>query len=94
MKRKSKVVEKPKRRRRKKPTENTLDGWAGIILKKKRKRVRKHKGEMVICCNNKCWYEGDCPHKKKHMHTEACENDFCSLMGIKTNCRKATEGDV
>ncbi len=72
MKRRIKTIEKPKRRR--------------IMRKKKVKRRRIKNKKMVICGNHKCWFEGTCPHKKPHVFTEKCEQDFCSLINIRTGC--------
>jgi len=79
MKRKSK--DKPKRKRVKRIES----------VKPKRKRRMRTKKEMVICANHTCWYQGTCEHKRPHPYSKRCEQDFCSLMGIKTICKKVKE---
>jgi len=54
----------------------------------KPKRRKRKKRIVVICDNNKCWYDGICAHKKPHRYSKECKQTFCSLIGIKTECKK------
>lgn len=60
------------------------------VEKPKRKRVKK---VLYICDCNRCWYNGPCPHKTPHAYSKKCETDFCSYMGIKTECKKVRKNN-
>ena len=61
------------------------------MKRKKRKRIRIKKEPVIVRCNynhGQCWYKENCPHKKPHEWTVACENDFCSMVKAKAGCDK------
>ncbi len=62
----------------------------------KRTRKRSRKPQLYICkkatgAEGKCWYTGNCPHRKPHAKIirddlDMCVVGFCSFMKLTTGC--------